>query len=302
MEGTLMLTTPTLTSNILKGQVAIVTGGGQGIGRAAAEALAANGARVTVVDVDADRAAEAVAGIGTAARSFVGDLTDPTVPQAIVDNVTADGGGIDILVNGAGYFWDAPVHKMTDEQFQAMLDIHLLAPFRLCRAAAPFLRDAGNAEAAQGIIRHRKVVMVSSLAASFGTPGAANYAAAKAGLIGLTKTLATEWGPANVNVNAVSFGIIATRFGAPQSAQHTVKVGDREIPLGVPDKTLAMLGLDPTAEADIHAARAIPGPALGRTGTIQEAADAIFWLASPLSNYVTGQVIPVSGGARGGYA
>lgn len=298
-----MLTTPTLNSDMLKGQVAVVTGGGQGIGRATAEALAANGAMVTVVDVDAERANETAAAIGPAARAFAGDLTDPAVPQAIVDYVTADGGGIDILINGAGYFWDAPVHKMTDEQFQAMLDIHLIAPFRLCRAAAPFFREAGKAEAAQGITRHRKVVMVTSLAASFGNPGAANYAAAKAGMIGLTKTLATEWGPSNVNVNAVAFGIIATRFGAPQSAQHTVKVGDREIALGVPDKTLAMIGIDPNAAVDdIHATRRIPGPALGRSGTIQEAADAILWLASPLSNYVTGQVIPVSGGARGGYA
>jgi 3-oxoacyl-[acyl-carrier protein] reductase len=191
---------------------------------------------------------------------------------------------------------------MTDEQFQAMLDIHLLAPFRICRAAAPYFRDAGKAEAAQGIVRHRKIVMVSSLAASFGNPGAANYAAAKAGLIGLTKTLATEWGPANVNVNAVAFGVIQTRFGAPQSAQHTVKVGEREITLGVPDRILEMLGIDPSEPGDVYESKRIPGPVLGRTGTIQEAADAILWLASPLSNYVTGQVIPVSGGARGGYA
>ena len=142
--------------------------------------------------------------------------------------------------------------------------------------------------------------MVSSLAASFGNPGAGNYAAAKGGLIGLTKTLAAEWGSANVNVNAVSFGIIQTRFGAPQSAQQSITVGGREIPLGVPDKTLQAMGFDPDEDRDLYAPRKTPGTALGRTGTIQEAADAIFWLASPLSNYVTGQVIPVSGGARGG--
>ena len=180
------------------------------------------------------------------------------------------------------------------------LEKHLLAPFRICRAAAPYFRDAGRREAREGQARHRKVVMVSSLAASFGNPGAGNYAAAKGGLIGLTKTLAAEWGSANVNVNAVSFGIIQTRFGAPQSAQQSITVGGREIPLGVPDKTLQAMGFDPDEDRDLYAPRKTPGTALGRTGTIQEAADAIFWLASPLSNYVTGQVIPVSGGARGG--
>lgn len=295
-----MLTNPTLSSALLDGQTAIVTGAGNGIGRATAEALAANGARVVVVDLDADLAAEVAGEIGNGATTFVGDLTDAAMPDKLIADVAAAGNGIDIIVNSAGYFWDAPVHKMTDEQFQAMLDIHLLAPFRICRAAAPYFRDAGRAEAASGTPRHRKVVNVTSLAATFGNPGAANYAAAKAGLIGLTKTLALEWGTANVNVNAVAFGVIQTRFGVPQSAQQTIKVDGREIPLGVPDKTLIAMGLDPTDEGDLYASQPLSGSAMGRTGTIQEAADAIFWLASPLSNFVTGQVIPVSGGARGG--
>ena len=295
-----MLTTPTLSSSLLEGQTAIVTGGGNGIGRATCELLAANGARVVVVDLDGDLAHEVASDIGGGATAFAADLTDPEVPDRLIADVAAAGNGIDIIVNGAGYFWDAPVHAMSDEQFQAMLDIHLLAPFRICRAAAPYFRDAGRREAREGQARHRKVVMVSSLAASFGNPGAGNYAAAKGGLIGLTKTLAAEWGSANVNVNAVSFGIIQTRFGAPQSAQQSITVGGREIPLGVPDKTLQAMGFDPDEDRDLYAPRKTPGTALGRTGTIQEAADAIFWLPSPLSNYVTGQVIPVSGGARGG--
>ncbi|MBY8863401.1 SDR family oxidoreductase [Nocardia sp. CA2R105] len=297
-----MLINPTITSDLLKGQTAIVTGGANGIGRATCETLAANGASVVVVDLDADLAGEVAADLGGDATAYAADLTDPTAGDKMVKYVVDAYGGIDIIINGAGYFWDAPVHKMTDEQFQAMLDIHLLAPFRICRAAAPYFRDAGKSEVSQGIIRHRKVVMVTSLAASFGNPGAANYAAAKAGLIGFTKTLALEWGSANVNVNAVAFGIIQTRFGAPQSAQHSITVGGREVALGVPDKTLQSMGIDPDESRDLYKPRKVVGSALGRTGSIQEAADAIFWLASPLSNYVTGQVIPVSGGARGGLA
>ncbi|MEV6218307.1 SDR family oxidoreductase [Nocardia sp. NPDC051833] len=295
-----MLTTPTLTSTLLAGRTAIVTGAGNGIGRATAEALAASGARVVVADLDADLTSEVAGELGNDAVPFAGDLTDPSVPDKLVAAAAALGQGIDIIVNSAGYFWDAPVHRMTDEQFQAMLDIHLLAPFRICRAAAPYFRDAGRAEASGGAVRHRKIVNVTSLAASFGTAGAANYAAAKAGLIGLTKTLATEWGSANVNVNAVAFGVIQTRFGAPRSAGQTITVDGREVALGVPDKTLAAMGFDPAEERDLFAPRPMFGAALGRTGTIREAADAIFWLASPLSDFVTGQVIPVSGGARGG--
>jgi 3-oxoacyl-[acyl-carrier protein] reductase len=297
-----VLTTPTLTSDLLKGQVAIVTGAGRGIGLATAEALAANGAQVVVADIDDECVRAAVSGIGGAATPFVGDLTAPETPDRLISVAASVGGSIDIIVNGAGYFWDAPIHKMTDEQFQAMLDIHLVAPFRICRAAAPYFRDAGTVEAAKGIERHRKIVMVTSVAASFGNVGAANYSAAKAGVIGLTKTLATEWGPSNVNVNAVAFGVIQTRLAAPRSAQHTVKVGGREVLLGVPDQVLQRMGLDPDDAADTYSARMIPGPVLGCTGTIQEAADAILWLASPLSNFVTGQVISVTGGVRGGYA
>ena len=297
-----MLFAPTLRSEMLAGQVAVVTGAAQGIGRASAEMLAANGTRVCLADVDADRLTEVADGLGGSATTFVGDLVDPAVPERLIQHTVDTFGRLDIVVNAAGYFWDALVHKMSDEQFQAMLDIHAVAPFRICRAAAPHLREPAKKEAAEGIERFRKVVNVSAIAASFGLVGGANYAAGKAALIGLTKSLAAEWGPYKINVNAVAFGAIQTRFGAPQSAAYTVHAGGRQISLGIADRTLVKAGVS-TAHDPAKLYESRPSAALlGRTGTVQEAADTIFWLASPLSNYVTGQVITASGGHRGGLA
>jgi 3-oxoacyl-[acyl-carrier protein] reductase len=208
-------------------------------------------------------------------------------------------------VNNAGYAWDGGVHAMTDEQFQAMLDIHLIVPFRLARACAPHFRTAARADDETGSTRHRKTVMVSSLAGAWGLAGAANYSAAKAGLLGLMRTLALEWGSLRVNVNAVAFGIIQTRFGLPQSEREVIHTGGRTIHVGMPARQAERLGVtvDPErviTDEEMYAARPLPAIALGRTGTIREAADVIFWLCSPLSDYVTGQMIPVNGGARGG--
>jgi 3-oxoacyl-[acyl-carrier protein] reductase len=306
-----MLITPSLRSDVLAGQVAIVTGGSRGIGGATSTMLAANGARVVIAEVDKDKAEEAVTDITQAfgadtASAFVADLAAPDACDELVARTQERFGALDIVVNNAGYAWDSGVHGMTDEQFQAMLDIHLIVPFRLARACAPVFRAAANADAEAGLIRHRKTVMVSSMAGVWGLVGGANYAAAKAGMLGLMRSLAQEWGSMNVNVNAVAFGIIQTRFGLPQTDREVIETGGRTIHVGMPAKQAQRMGVtidpdNPPTEAEMYAPKPMPGlVTLGRTGTIKEAADAIFWLCSPLSNYVTGQVIPVNGGARGG--
>jgi 3-oxoacyl-[acyl-carrier protein] reductase len=305
-----MLIEPTLRSNLLEGQVAVVTGGSRGIGGSTSTLLAANGAKVVIADVDQAKADEAVTELNQefgpdTASAFVADLAAPDACDELVAHATAHYHGLDIVVNNAGYAWDSRVHAMSDEQFQAMLDIHLVVPFRLARACAPVFRAAAKADAGNGVLRQRKTVMVSSMAGVWGLDGAANYAAAKAGMLGLMRSLAQEWGAMRVNVNAVAFGIIQTRFGLPQSEREVIHTGGRIIQVGMPAKQAQRLGVsvdpdNPPTEAEIYAAKPMPGIVLGRTGTINEAADAIFWLCSPLSNYVTGQLIPVNGGARGG--
>jgi 3-oxoacyl-[acyl-carrier protein] reductase len=296
---------PAELSGLLDDRVAIVTGGAQGIGLATCRTLADHGARVLVADVDGERAEAAAKGIGERALAFAGDLVVPGVPDEMVHTAVEAFGQLDIVVNNAGYHWDARIHKMSDEQFQAMLDIHMVVPFRVLRAAAPHLREPARREAERGIERFRKVVNVSSLAASFGNPGASNYAAAKAGLIGLTKAVAREWGPLKINVNAVAFGVIQTRFGLPQSEHNVVRTAGREVAVGVPARRLRAMGIDlpggrPPTDEETYTPRAMPMVSLGRTGTVREAANAIFYLCSPLSDYVHGQVHVVSGGVAGG--
>jgi 3-oxoacyl-[acyl-carrier protein] reductase len=306
----MLIIEPTLRSELLAGQVAIVTGGSRGIGGATSTMLAANGARVVIADVDKAKATETVRTLneafgGATATAYLGDLAAPGVCDDLVAEVVGSHGGVDIVVNNAGYAWDGGVHSLSDEQFQAMLDIHLVVPFRLARACAPQFRAAARADREAGQVRRRKTVLVSSMAGSWGLPGAANYAAAKAGMLGLMRSLAQEWGSLGVNVNAVAFGIIQTRFGLPQSDHEVIHTGGRTIHVGMPAKQAARRGIpiDPTrvvGDQEMYEPVPLPAITLGRTGTIREAADAIFWLCSPLSDYVTGQTIPVNGGARGG--
>jgi 3-oxoacyl-[acyl-carrier protein] reductase len=271
--------------NVLEGKTAIVTGAARGIGRATAELLAAHGARVLVSDVDSELAASAAAEIEGDHLAFGGDLTADGVPEQLVETAVDAFAQLDIVVNNAGYTWDGMAHKMSDEQFRAMLEIHTVVPFKLLRAAAPYLRDAGKADKDAGREVFRKVVNVTSISGTQGNLGQANYSAAKAGLVGLTKTLAREWGPFKVNVNAVAFGFVDTRLTAAADGGETITRGDTEIRLGIP------------AQMRELASTIIP---LGRPAMPQEAAGAIFFLCSPWSNFVQGQVLTVNGGQTTG--
>jgi 3-oxoacyl-[acyl-carrier protein] reductase len=270
---------------VLDGKTAIITGAGRGIGRAAAELFAREGARVVVSDIDAGPTEETVAAIrsgGGAALALPGDVTDRSFPERLVDGAIAEFGGLDVIVNNAGFTWDGVVHKMTDEQWDAIIAVHLTAPFRIVRAASGWLRETAKREKEQhGAARARKIVNISSTTGTRGNAGQANYAAGKAGIVGLTRTLAREWGSFNIQVNAVAFGRIETRLTQARERNETIVREGRTIALGIP------------AERIDVSSRLIP---LGRGGTPEEAAGAIFFFASPFSDYVSGQVLEVAGG------
>jgi 3-oxoacyl-[acyl-carrier protein] reductase len=266
---------------VLDGKVAVVTGSARGIGRATAELLAEQGAGVLVNDLDGDAAEQAATEIGGATVAFAGDLTHPGVPDEMIQRAVDEWGRLDIVVNNAGYTWDGPIHKMSDDQFQAMVDIHNVVPFRVLRAAAPHLREPAKKEREEGREVFRKVVNVSSVSGTMGNAGQVNYASGKAGVVGLTKTLAKEWGQFKINVNAIAFGYIETRLTASKEDANVIRKDGKEIQLGIPDQLRSM------------AAMLIP---LGRPGSPQEAAGGVFFLCSPWSNYVHGQVLNVTGG------
>ena len=170
---------------------------------------------------------------------------------------------------------------MSDDAFQRMLDIHTIVPFRVLRAAAPHLREPAKKEREQGVEVFRKVVNVSSVSGTMGNAGQANYASGKAGVVGLTKTLAKEWGQFKINVNAVAFGYIETRLTASKDSDNVMEIDGEKVQLGIPDQLRGM------------AAMLIP---LGRPGSPEEAAGGVFFLCSPWSNYVHGQVLNITGG------
>jgi 3-oxoacyl-[acyl-carrier protein] reductase len=266
----------------LSPKTALVTGAGRGIGRAIAQTLARYGASVMINDLDAAPANEAAAAIGAKAAALAGDVTDPAFPQRLVDATIERFGSIDIIVNNAGYTWDNVIQKTSDEQFDAMLAIHLKAPFRILRAASGWIRDRAKREAAEGQRVTRKVVNITSIAGTDGNAGQAGYSSGKAGVVGLTKTMAKEWGRYNVTVNAVGFGIIETRLTQPLAGEAaSIDIQGRKIAVGVQPKVLEAVK------------QACP---LGRAGTPEEAADSVLFFCSPLSDYVTGEVLICGGG------
>jgi 3-oxoacyl-[acyl-carrier protein] reductase len=269
----------------LDGRVALVTGSGRGIGRALVLKLASHGARVVVNDLDESATAETVGAItdaGGTAIGCAGSVTDPAFASRFVGTAVNTWGGLDIIVNNAGYTWDNVIQKMPDEQFDAMIDVHVKAPFRILRAAAEPIRTMAKEEAARGQEVFRKVVNIASVAGINGNAGQVNYSSAKSALVGMTKTLCKEWGRYKVNVNCVAFGLINTRLTQPIEAQQkTIDVAGRDIKVGVQPQMLDTM------------ARMIP---LGRGGTPEEAADAVYLFCSPESNYISGQVIVAGGG------
>jgi 3-oxoacyl-[acyl-carrier protein] reductase len=271
---------------LLDGKAAIVTGSARGIGRATAELMAAEGAKVLINDLDADVAEQTASEIDAETAVFGGDLTKEGACDEMVAAANEAFGQVDIVVNNAGYTWDGVAHKVTDEQFQAMLDIHTIVPFRVARALAPHWREAAKKERAEGVEVFRKLINTSSTTGMMGNAGQVNYAAGKAGVVGITKTLAKEWGQFKINVNAVAFGFVETRLTAAkeEGGEITSPTGEK-IELGIPEQMRAM------------AAAVIP---LGRPATPTEAAGPVLFLCSPLSNYVHGQVLNITGGMFGG--
>lgn len=269
----------------LAGKVAIVTGSGRGIGRALALKLASEGAKVVVNDLDQEPANEVVASIkalGSDAVTCVASVTDVDFGDKFVKTALESFGRLDIIVNNAGYTWDGFIGKMSDEQFDAMIDVHLKAPFRVLRAAAPYFAEQSKAEAAAGQEVFRKVVNISSIAGICGNMGQVNYSSAKAALSGMTKTLAKEWGRMKVNVNCVGFGVIETRLTQATDEKKSIKVdGGKEVNVGIPTKVVEGFK------------SMIP---LGRAGTPEEAAGAVYLFCAPESDYISGQVIVAGGG------
>ena len=266
---------------LLEGRSAIITGSARGIGRATAELFVEHGARVLINDIDGDVAEQAASEIDGETAVFSGDLTETGACDDLVAAAYEAFGAVDCVVNNAGYTWDGVAHKMSDEQFQAMLDIHTVVPFRVIRALAPQWREAAKAEREEGREVFRKIVNISSVSGTMGNAGQVNYSSGKAGVTGLTKTMAKEWGQFKINVNAIAFGFVETRLTAAKEDAETIERGGKTLELGIPGQSREMGKM------------MIP---LGRPAQPEEAAGPVLLLCSQLSNFIHGQVVNVTGG------
>ncbi|WP_321797317.1 SDR family NAD(P)-dependent oxidoreductase [Caballeronia sp. J97] len=267
----------------LEGKVALVTGSGRGIGQSIALKLASEGARLVINDLDAEPAHETIELLkkqGHEAVACVGNVAAPDFADRFIGTAMNTYQGLDIIVNNAGFTWDDVVQRMTDEQWYAIMDCHLTAPFRILRAAYPHIKKLHAADKEAGREHYRKIVNISSVSALNGNAGQMNYSSAKAGVIGMTRALAREWGRLNVNVNCVAFGLIHTRMTVSTEAAASVKIDGRDIRVGL--------------NADTLKAHSQRNP-LGRGGTPEEAAGGVYLFCSPESNYITGQTIAVAG-------
>ncbi|TSA88085.1 3-oxoacyl-[acyl-carrier-protein] reductase [Deinococcus detaillensis] len=247
-----------MTQSITPQRVALVTGAGRGLGKAMALKLAADGFNVAVhygrSSAEAEQLAEQIRASGGAAQTFMADLSVPANASKLVEDVAAQMGGLHVLVNNAGITRDGLAIRMRDEDWDAVIATNLSSAFAACRAAIKIMMRA----------RAGRIINISSVVGLMGNPGQANYVASKAGLIGLTKALAKEYGGRNITVNAVAPGFIAS------------------------DMTDA---LSDTQKAGYVAA--IP---LGRLGQAEDVAALVGFLASDAAGYITGQVIGVDGG------
>jgi 3-oxoacyl-[acyl-carrier protein] reductase len=271
---------------LLENKVALITGSGRGIGKGIATMFAKEGASVVINDLDpepAEKTANEIKRMGSKAVACPGNVVDTAFPERFMRTAMDEFGKIDIIVNNAGYIWDGLIQSMNDEQWYAMIDVHTTAPFRILRAAAPILRDAAKKDMAEGKRVHRKIINITSLAGVSGNSGQVNYSAAKAGVQGLTMALAKEWGRYSINVNAVAYGFVETRLTEEKSADTIIKMGNKEIAVGVPKGVRdAVKQMSP----------------LGRSASTEEAAGPVLFLASHLSDFITGEVIVCSGGVR----
>jgi len=272
---------------LLEGQVAIITGSGRGIGAEAAKLFAKHGAKVVVTDLDGAKSQEICDEIiksGGESLNVPGNVTDPTFPEHIVKSTLDKYGKVNILVNNAGYTWDGVIHKMTDQQWDAMLYVHNTAPFRLIRALSTHFRESAKADIDKHgrPIENRVIINISSTSGIHGNFGQINYSTAKMGVVGLTKTVAKEWGAFGIRCNAIAFGFIETRLTQNKALGEYIEVDGKKVALGIPD-----------AGKKENKYENIP---LARPGKPEEAASSILLLASPLASYISGHTLEVTGG------